>query len=448
MGLILMILFFALFFSNMSWWLAWSVKSPVLEKRLEKSQKEKRELEQKYELEISKIKQERKLERRKFVILLGDLLKDSPYLVNTPCGKRATEFLFGIKDATDDPSIEQSIKIIKVSANKVNAFDYKFVNSIYLEIATAIFQNQTVQFERLADIFADYCDAIDSVKQRTLPIRAEKSADLVKKLRAEKRALTKEIKIYQNILGNYEAIFPWLEEFKEVDYKQAFSYIDAEEDEDYEPTKNWLSPVEYDTLSVIEKNQLALDRYKKRKKSDWDIGIEYERYVGYLYEKKGYSVTYTGATQGLQDMGRDLIAEKGDDIYVIQCKRWAKEKTIHEKHIFQLFGTGFVLSMKEKKKTVHPVFYTTTTLSKLAKSCAKKLDIEVFENFDMEEYPLIKCNIGHSEKGKEKIYHLPFDQQYDRIIIQPKKGEKFVSTVQEAEDLGFRRALRHRVQKQ
>jgi hypothetical protein len=133
---------------------------------------------------------------------------------------------------------------------------------------------------------------------------------------------------------------------------------------------------------------------------------------------------------------------------VIQCKRWAKEKTIHEKHIFQLFGTGFVLSMKEKKKTVHSVFYTTTTLSKLAKSCAKKLDIEVFENFDMEEYPLIKCNIGHSEKGKEKIYHLPFDQQYDRIIIQPKKGEKFVSTVQEAEDLGFRRALRHRVQKQ
>ena len=49
---------------------------------------------------------------------------------------------------------------------------------------------------------------------------------------------------------------------------------------------------------------------------------------------------------------------------------------------------------------------------------------------------MIKCNINN----KNKIYHLPFDQQYDRVVIEKDKGELYVKTVKEAEDLGFRRA--------
>ena len=49
-----------------------------------------------------------------------------------------------------------------------------------------------------------------------------------------------------------------------------------------------------------------------------------------------------------------------------------------------------------------------------------------------------------SETAKEKIYHLPFDQQYDRIAIDAGKGECYTATVKEAEKLGFRRAFRHR----
>ena len=52
---------------------------------------------------------------------------------------------------------------------------------------------------------------------------------------------------------------------------------------------------------------------------------------------------------------------------------------------------------------------------------------------------MIKCNIS---KTGEKIYHLPFDQQYDRVEISPNKGECYVYTVKEAEDRGFRRAFR------
>jgi len=39
------------------------------------------------------------------------------------------------------------------------------------------------------------------------------------------------------------------------------------------------------------------------------------------------------------------------------------------------------------------------------------------------------------------IYHLPFDQQYDRTAIL-NKGEEFVWTVTDAELKGFRRAVK------
>ena len=70
---------------------------------------------------------------------------------------------------------------------------------------------------------------------------------------------------------------------------------------------------------------------------------------------------------------------------------------------------------------------------------ADTLDIEV-KYVSMGEFPRIKCNIGKTDNGiPVKIYHLPFDQQYDKTQIVH-KGEFFAMTVQEAENAGFRRA--------
>lgn len=93
------------------------------------------------------------------------------------------------------------------------------------------------------------------------------------------------------------------------------------------------------------------------------------------------------------------------------------------------------------KQECTPVFVTTTSLSEIAQKCAEYLHIEVTQNYEFQDYPLIKCNISHSG---EKIYHLPFDQQYDRVQISFGKGEQYVTTIQEAEKLGFRRAHRWR----
>ena len=88
-------------------------------------------------------------------------------------------------------------------------------------------------------------------------------------------------------------------------------------------------------------------------------------------------------------------------------------------------------------KNIVPVFYTTTKLSDTAKSFAESLGIVVHEEIPLRIYPLIKCNINR--RTQEKIYHLPFDQQYDNIVIDP--PEEFIAlTVAEAERAGFRRA--------
>lgn len=283
-----------------------------------------------------------------------------------------------------------------------------------------------------------------------------KTADEIKKvLKEEKKQLILQLKEYQYRCLIYEDMFPYLTEYTD---EPVAELIDHKKNEEYskldDPAKNWISKEEYDRLSSSEKYQLALDRYWNRKKSNAEIGRDYERYIGYKQELDGWSVTFYGIHKGFEDLGRDLICKKGDTVMIIQCKCWSAKKIIHEKHINQLFGTtvmyyleyispnnlsGFYQAIISKKLV--PVFITSTVLSDTAKKFATPLGIEFQENIKLEKYPLIKCNINNATK--EKIYHLPFDQQYDSIKIS-KGNEFYAMTIAEAEAAGFRHAKKHR----
>ena len=217
----------------------------------------------------------------------------------------------------------------------------------------------------------------------------------------------------------------------------------AVEEEQTDRITRYISKEEYDRLDPVQRNQLALDNWKARKKSNVEIGRMYERYLGYLYETDGWAVSFVGALAGLEDMGRDLICVNGRSVHVVQAKYWAKHKTIHEKHVFQLHGTALLIPLTHvelSRKKITPVFATTTRLSETANWAAEKLGVEI-KSLEMDNaYPLIKCNVN----GDSKIYHLPFDQQYDRVRIDPALGEKYVATTAAAERLGFRRAMRFR----
>lgn len=302
----------------------------------------------------------------------------------------------------------------------------------------------------LADRISDYYEMLDTTVEKYLRTKknpAVKASQIVAEIKKEKKELIKENKKLEYQLTFLKNNFPMLEDAMQLNSDELTEALNTiynldEKKDEYEIIKEYISPEEYEKLSTSEKYQLALDRYQnKKKKSLWQIGISYERYIGYIYENMNYDVIYNGALEKKGDFGRDIIAENNDEILIIQCKYWKKESVIRENAIFQLYGT-MILKQLETTKKVKGILVTTTSVSSEAKQVAKYLNIQIRENeiFD-KTYPCIKCNVNKTTG--EKIYHLPFDQQYDRIKIDITKGEKYVSTIKEAENYGFRRAKKH-----
>lgn len=343
----------------------------------------------------------------------------------------------------------QKLEDVRKSINRLKL--QKEVREKLMEERKKIFSSNLSAIPYMADIIADF-------DTRGLEILAKKldwgsNAERAKKvtairdLRKETQRLLAESKVAEYQLAYAIRMFPALEDFLETEYNQLttvdFTDISSEK---HDAVRSYLTKEEYAQLSTTDRNQLALDRYRNsHRKSNWQIGRDYEHYVGYKYTQDGYNVDYYGSTHGLEDLGRDLIAKKTDfPTLIIQCKYWSSKKTIHEKHINQLYGTMTCYCFENDipLDSVRGVLVTNISISDTARRFSKYLGIEIVENFPLGEYPCIKCNINHDEYGaKTKIYHLPFDQQYDSCKID-KPGEFFAMTVAEAESAGFRRAFR------
>lgn len=334
-----------------------------------------------------------------------------------------------------------------------------------------IAKQKSMGFPWLAEAYADYFalrdkKIADYLKTKKHP--ALTASQTVSAVKQEKRELVKQNKVVLYKLNYLEKLFPWISEIiAETEDEEIPVRIDGDDDSSEKDTedrvRDYLTQEEYKNLPSVERNQKALDRYvQNRNKSKWAIGRDYEMYVGYIFTQKGYEIEYKGIIDGFDDLGRDVIAKKGSEVCIIQCKHWAQYKEIHEKHIFQLFGTTmeywvkYFNSHKMQKSfenfshllnehKLRPIFFTSTSLSSRAKEMANALSIEIVEGTPLGEFPRIKCNINSGEfGGEQKIYHLPMDQQYDRTIIGNRSGEFFAFSVKEAEDAGFRRAFKHR----
>ncbi len=300
----------------------------------------------------------------------------------------------------------------------------------------------------LANAYAEFISMRDAETECSLVVKpnpAWKAAEMVSQLRTKRVEMARTIKILEYQLESYEEYFPFLIDYRDAILDEVIDMrtgaVDAIEDLDPALSFGYLSKHEYHSLTTVEKFQLALDRYWQKHKSDFEIGRLYERYIGYLYEQDGWTVHYQGIREGFEDFGRDLICMKNGRVAIVQCKCWSKHKVIREKHVMQLYGTCAHYRFTERQKFVSPVFVTTTNLSEEASMVASELGIEV-QHKTIERYPMIKCNVNPGTK--EPIYHLPFDQQYDRIIIGNQQGEFYAETVKEAEAAGFRRAYRWR----
>ena len=83
---------------------------------------------------------------------------------------------------------------------------------------------------------------------------------------------------------------------------------------------------------------------------------------------------YTGLKKGKADGGVDLILHKDNQKYFVQCKNWKETAIIREKYIYQLAGAA-------TQHKVKGIFYCTCRLSREAKTAAKELNIQTYENF-------------------------------------------------------------------
>jgi hypothetical protein len=239
-------------------------------------------------------------------------------------------------------------------------------------------------------------------------------------------------------IAEYESLFPGLSEYVEVT-------TDTESDHLEDGGRQWLSDGEFETLSTTERNQLILDRYHTRHtKSKWQIGRDYELYIGHVFKRKGYTnIIQYGIEKKLEDLGIDIIAtnpETGKIAY-IQCKNWSQYRTVRENTVTQLYAGALIHMLNNNENPALAEYHicTSTEASDLAKQCAKILGVELHENIALGNYPSIKCHKDTANLGfGSKIYHLPIDQMYDRTI----SVDHYASTVEEAERLGYRRAFR------
>ncbi|WP_051598458.1 restriction endonuclease [Selenomonas ruminantium] len=374
-------------------------------------------------------------------------LQDKTYLIT---GEKYEESSVSYVSGEGDV-LEKALKELVNGQKNIND-EYKKIQE-KVTMQKELLSKKIIEFPFLTTVLADYDTAKEKAAIEYLTYKrqsAPKTAKIVEEIKQEKKKCLEELYAYRWELAYLHNLLPWLGEMEREPVSSPVVYND---ENNKDSVANWVSPKEYKELSEIDRNQLALDRYMKRKKTKWQIGMEYERYIGYRYEKKGYKVKYFGIEEGLEDLGRDLICYRENDIHVVQCKCWSAKKEIHEKHINQLFGTTVMYYFSEinpkgsfsefynyiKNGHLIPVFVTTTSFSPTARKFAKSLKVLAL-TVPLDDYPMIKCNINRTTG--EKIYHLPFDQQYDKCVIDQSEGEFYAKTVKEAEANGFRRAMR------
>lgn len=308
-----------------------------------------------------------------------------------------------------------------------------------------VLESNLISMPWLAGMIADFITYDLEIEAKKLDwgynVQRQKKVASIRLIRSEATRRITEAKeaVYQ--LEYIRTLIPGIDDLLSTDYKE-IDYSGSIPDHD--PVLDYLTKEEWQQLDEDAKNQLALDRYiASRKKSKWQIGRDYELSVAYEYSKKGYRVETYGSYMGLEDLGRDLIAVKQGQTLIIQCKYWAQHKEIHEKHIYQLYGTtvGYCIENRKSNDDVHALLITNTRLSQKAREIAIYLHVTFVENHSMADFPRIKCNIGHDDYGRTKIYHLPMDSQYDVTKIE-NTGEFYAFTVKEARDAGFRRAYK------
>lgn len=351
-----------------------------------------------------------------------------------------------LSETIRNKDLEIKNRDLQISELEINVADLtdciKSKDNLYNSISTL----SNISVNKITELYSDFKLVQFDISAQYLSTKKHPALDEAKRINVLKQETKLYNEQYKQMLYKYEmliGLFPelsaYIDDFESIKQLNDFRNLDYLKN-DYDRVRDYISSEEYDQLNVDDRNQRALDTYIIRNKSKWQIGRDYEMYIAYLYRSKGWEVVQYGIEKKLEDMGRDLIVMGKNKILIVQCKYWSKTKLIHEKHIAQLYGSTIEYALNNEilngNAAIEPVFVTNIDLSETAKRFVQTLKVTIHK-IGMDNFPRIKCNVNNNEK----IYHLPFDQQYDRTKIE-NEGEFYAYTVKEAVEAGFRRAFR------
>ncbi len=165
-----------------------------------------------------------------------------------------------------------------------------------------------------------------------------------------------------------------------------------------------------------------------------DYGRQYERYVGYLFESRGFTVSYRGISEEKEDGGIDLVAKAPRKIRLIQCKRWRNAVNVDVISRLQGAVERFIYEERkgktaEMRTSIRGVIACSGGIAKEAEDMSRHFGIYVMSNLQYQYYPAIKAQRITDDAGR---FLLPFSTGYDRMKLNLKRGDRLFYTVREA----------------
>lgn len=116
--------------------------------------------------------------------------------------------------------------------------------------------------------------------------------------------------------------------------------------------------------SFVSSKNSAQMQYENKQK-----GERYELQIGKWYQKQGYKVYFKGINEGRRDGGIDLIAYRGQEAILIQCKNWENTQ-VKQEHLRIFMGdcTAYLEQneFKFRKKNVRRAFVTSCKFQEYA----------------------------------------------------------------------------------
>ncbi len=143
------------------------------------------------------------------------------------------------------------------------------------------------------------------------------------------------------LIHNQNTINPnklnYLEELKKSEEKYRKRYeeqVNKKEEKDLEKKEK------VERKKAFEENRKK--RQKEFHKNNKKKGTDFELKTGKVYEERGYKVLYNGIENDKKDKGIDLICVNSEEIILIQCKNYSKEKSIDHVKVKEFHSNAII----------------------------------------------------------------------------------------------------------